>query len=92
MKMVELKHQPYFLFLLVLAVGLFSCSVQSMRFDLQPGHARCFAENMKNYLMTFGNYSIVNPKENQTITVRVCLLIYTSAKMKYEQNVKCILY
>ncbi|AES96849.1 emp24/gp25L/p24 family protein [Medicago truncatula] len=42
-----------------------------MRFDLQPGVARCFAENMKNYLMTFGNYSIVNPKENQTLTVRV---------------------
>lgn len=72
-------QQSYFLFLLVVAVGLFSFSVQSMRFDLPhgKGKARCFSEDIKKNTMVIGNYSIVNPNEghplsdNHTITVQV---------------------
>ncbi|GAU51563.1 hypothetical protein TSUD_414200 [Trifolium subterraneum] len=48
-----------------------------MKFDLPFAAARCFAEDIKKYSMTFGKYSIVSPNEghpvheNQTITVRV---------------------
>ncbi|CAJ2648033.1 unnamed protein product [Trifolium pratense] len=75
--MVEIKHKPYLLFLLVLAIGLFSCSVQSIKFDLSSGGARCFSEDVKKYAIIFGKYSIVSPNEghpvheNHTITVRV---------------------
>ncbi|KAK2375314.1 transmembrane emp24 domain-containing protein p24delta9 [Trifolium repens] len=74
--MVELKHKPYLMSLLVLAIGLFSC-VQSIKFDLPSGPAKCFTEDIKKYSMTFGKYSIVSPNEghpvheNHTLTVRV---------------------
>lgn len=77
MNMIGSNPQPHLLFLLVLVVGLFSCLVQSMRFDLQTGVTRCIAEDIKKNSMTIGNYSIVNPNEGQplpsdhTITVQV---------------------
>jgi len=72
-------QKPYFLFLLVVAMGLLSYSVQSMRFDMPngKGKARCFSEDIKKNTMVIGNYSIVNTNEghplpvNHTITVQV---------------------
>ncbi|AES96848.1 hypothetical protein MtrunA17_Chr5g0417891 [Medicago truncatula] len=75
--MIGSNPQPHLLFLLVLMVGLFTCLVQSMRFDLQTGVTRCIAEDIKKNSMTIGNYSIVNPNEGQplpsdhTISVQV---------------------
>lgn len=81
--MIGSNPKPHLLFLVVLVVGLFSCLVQSMRFDLQTGVTRCIAEDIKKNSMTVGNYSIVNPNEGQplpsdhTITVQVYWSIYS---------------
>ncbi|XP_045810637.1 transmembrane emp24 domain-containing protein p24delta9-like [Trifolium pratense] len=72
-------QQSYLFFLLLLSLGLFSYSVQSMRFDLSHGKsARCFFEDIQKIsTMVYGNYSIVNPNKghplhpNHTITVQV---------------------
>lgn len=50
---------------------------QSLRFDLQSGHTKCIAEDMKANAMTVGKYHVVNPNEGtplpdtHKITVRV---------------------
>lgn len=50
---------------------------QSLRFDLQSGHTKCIAEDMKANAMTVGKYHVVNPNEatplpdNHKVTVRV---------------------
>lgn len=74
--MFGLNPQPHLL-LLLLVVGLFSLSVQSLRFELKSGFSKCIAEDLKTYSMTVGNYSIVNPYEghplpdSHNITIRV---------------------
>lgn len=71
----------YLIFLVVVVVGLFSYSVQSMRFDLPSGKHRCMAENINKNTMAFGNYSIVNPNVGQPLpvnhTITVQVLIYS---------------
>ncbi|CAK9136303.1 unnamed protein product [Ilex paraguariensis] len=58
-------------------VGFLSTIAQSVRFDLQSGHTKCIAEDIKSNSMTVGKYSIVNPNEghpmpeSHKITVRV---------------------
>jgi len=82
MNMLGLNTQkPYLLFLLVVALGLLSYSVQSMRFDLLYGKAaRCFSEEVKKDSVVFGNYSIVNTNEANPLpphhTMSVQVLIY----------------
>ncbi|KAF5443371.1 hypothetical protein F2P56_035930 [Juglans regia] len=62
-------------FLLILWL-LFSTS-ESVRFDLQSGHTKCIAEDIKSKSMTVGKYSVINPNEghplpdSHKITVRV---------------------
>ncbi|CAI8587978.1 unnamed protein product [Vicia faba] len=62
--MIGLKPKPCLLFHL-LAVILFACSVQSLRFDLPSGLSKCIFEDIKKNWMTVGNYSIVNSNEGQ---------------------------
>ncbi|XP_010258388.1 PREDICTED: transmembrane emp24 domain-containing protein p24delta9 [Nelumbo nucifera] len=64
-------------FLVLLILGLLCSSGQGLRFDLQSGHTKCIAEDIKSNAMSVGNYHIVNPNEGQPlpdthkITVRV---------------------
>ncbi|CAK8536664.1 unnamed protein product [Lathyrus sativus] len=71
-------QHSYFLFLLLVSLGLFSYSVHSMRFELPYGKsARCFTEEINKNSMVVGKYSIVNHNKDQplppnhTITVQV---------------------
>lgn len=63
--------------ILILYVGFLSNTAQSIRFDLQSGHTKCIAEDIKSNSMTVGKYSIVNPNEgsplpdSHKVTVRV---------------------
>lgn len=64
------------IFLIVL--GLWSSTgVDSFRFELESGHTKCIAEDIKSNSMTVGKYHIVNPNEghplpdSHKITIRV---------------------
>ncbi|GKU99577.1 hypothetical protein SLEP1_g12404 [Rubroshorea leprosula] len=65
-----------FLILLPVLLILLPTS-RSLRFDLQSGHTKCIAEDIKSNSMTVGKYSIVNHNEghplpeSHKITVRV---------------------
>ena len=56
---------------------------QSLRFDLQSGHTKCIAEDMKANAMTVGKYHVVNPNEGtplpdtHKVTVRVSISKYS---------------
>ncbi|KAG5051460.1 hypothetical protein JHK87_003658 [Glycine soja] len=73
--MLGLIPPPHLLLLLI--IGLFSYSVQSLRFELQSGQAKCIAEDIRSNAMTVGNYSITNPlidqplPDSHTVSVRV---------------------
>ncbi|KAJ7943420.1 Transmembrane emp24 domain-containing protein [Quillaja saponaria] len=73
--MIRLNLQPLLLLLLVL--GFQSSTIESVRFELQSGHTKCIAEDIKSNSMTVGKYSVVNPNEGQPmpdshkLTVRV---------------------
>ncbi|KAJ0038490.1 hypothetical protein Pint_23582 [Pistacia integerrima] len=62
---------------LLVIVGILFSTSQSLRFDIQSGHTRCIAEDIKSNSMTVGKYHIVNPKEghplpdSHKLTVRV---------------------
>ncbi|XP_010258268.1 PREDICTED: transmembrane emp24 domain-containing protein p24delta9 [Nelumbo nucifera] len=64
------------LFLLPILGFLFP-AVQSLRFDLQSGHSKCIAEDIKSNTMSVGQYNIINPNEghplpdSHKVTVRV---------------------
>lgn len=55
---------------------------ESIRFDLEPGHTKCIAEDIKTNSMTVGKYQIVNFHEGlplpdaHRITVRVLYIIH----------------
>ncbi|KAJ6350599.1 hypothetical protein OIU78_006705 [Salix suchowensis] len=67
------------LYLLVITTvtGLLSSPSKSLRFELESGHTKCIAEDIKSNSMTVGKYSIVNPHDSQPmpeshkLTVRV---------------------
>ncbi|XP_021910500.1 transmembrane emp24 domain-containing protein p24delta9-like [Carica papaya] len=65
------------LLLLLAILGVLSPATHSLRFELQSGHTKCIAEDMKTNSMTVGKYSIVNPNEGTVLpqthklTVRV---------------------
>lgn len=61
----------------VLTLAFMCCFVNSMRFELQSGHTKCIAEDIKNNAMSVGKYNVINPKEgaplpdSHKLTVRV---------------------
>ncbi|XP_035832965.1 transmembrane emp24 domain-containing protein p24delta9-like [Helianthus annuus] len=61
-------------------IGLLSTIAHSIRFEIESGHTKCIAEDIKSNSMTVGHYSIVNPNEGQPlpeshrITLRLILL------------------
>ncbi|THG22233.1 hypothetical protein TEA_029219 [Camellia sinensis var. sinensis] len=63
--------------LLLILFGFISNTAQSLRFDLQSGHSKCIAEDIKTNSMSVAKYSIVNPNdphpfpESHKVTVRV---------------------
>ncbi|XVE85822.1 hypothetical protein DITRI_Ditri17bG0121900 [Diplodiscus trichospermus] len=63
--------------LAVLVVGILSPASQSLRFELQSGHTKCIAEDIKSSSMSVGKYHVVNPNEDHPLpdshklTVRV---------------------
>ncbi|KAL5759452.1 hypothetical protein ACOSP7_017977 [Xanthoceras sorbifolium] len=60
-----------------LSIGFLSTTSQSLRFELESGHTKCIAEDIKSNSMTVGKYSIVNAEEghplpeSHKVTVRV---------------------
>ncbi|XP_044492606.1 transmembrane emp24 domain-containing protein p24delta9-like [Mangifera indica] len=52
---------------LIVIAGVLSSTSQSLRFDIQSGHSRCIAEDIKSNSMTVGKYHIVNPNEGQPL-------------------------
>ncbi|KAL6505625.1 hypothetical protein OROGR_013463 [Orobanche gracilis] len=65
------------LFLVLVAILVLWTRVECIRFDLESGHTKCIAEDIKSNSMTVGKYQIVNPNEGHPlpdthkITVRV---------------------
>ncbi|GAB2220578.1 hypothetical protein Droror1_Dr00008239 [Drosera rotundifolia] len=63
--------------LFILFLGFLFTSTQSLRFDLQSGHTKCIAEDIKSNSMTVGNYHVQKHDENiplpdsHKLTVRV---------------------
>jgi hypothetical protein len=74
--MILLNHKPL-LHLSLLLLMLFSCSTESLRFELQSGQTKCITEDIKSNSMTVGKYTIVNPNDgyplpdSHRVTVRV---------------------
>ncbi|KAJ0638265.1 putative transmembrane emp24 domain-containing protein [Helianthus annuus] len=56
-----------FVICMVTMMGLLLSSGQSLRFELESGHTKCIAEDIKSNSMTVGHYSIVNPNEGQPL-------------------------
>ncbi|KAF5791663.1 putative GOLD domain-containing protein [Helianthus annuus] len=48
-------------------IGLLSTIAHSIRFEIESGHTKCIAEDIKSNSMTVGHYSIVNPNEGQPL-------------------------
>lgn len=65
---------------IIIIIGLLSTITQSIRFELESGHTKCIAEDIKSNSMTVGHYFIDNPNEGQPlpeshrITIKVCLI------------------
>ncbi|XWS34136.1 hypothetical protein CRYUN_Cryun21dG0014300 [Craigia yunnanensis] len=63
--------------IVVLVVVILSPASQSLRFELQSGHTKCIAEDIKSKSMTVGKYHVVRPNEDHPLpdshklTVRV---------------------
>lgn len=66
-----------YLLVIITVIGLLSSPSKSLRFELESGHTKCIAEDIKSNSMTVGKYSIVNPHDGQPLpdsyklTVRV---------------------
>ncbi|KAL8137796.1 hypothetical protein V2J09_003797 [Rumex salicifolius] len=73
--MIQLSR-TFVLFPVVIVGFLIGCC-NSLQFDLQSGHTKCIAEDIKINSMTFGKYHVVNPHagaplpDTHKITVRV---------------------
>ncbi|KAL8157306.1 hypothetical protein AgCh_002125 [Apium graveolens] len=52
----------FWIFLAIIQV-LLTTITESVRFDLESGHTKCIAEDIKANSMTVGKYTIVNPNE-----------------------------
>ncbi|EXC20019.1 Transmembrane emp24 domain-containing protein 10 [Morus notabilis] len=77
--------------LLVILGFLFSTS-ESLQFELQSGHSKCIAEDIKSNSMTVGKYSIVNPNEGyplpETHKVTVRVTSHYGNSYHYSENVE----
>ncbi|KAJ4961735.1 hypothetical protein NE237_021645 [Protea cynaroides] len=51
----------------ILTLGLLSSVARSFRFDIQSGHTKCIAEDIKSKAMTVGKYSVVNLNEGHPL-------------------------
>lgn len=77
---IQVRRQSR-LFLVLVSVLLLWTRVGSIRFDLESGHTKCIAEDIKNNAMSVGKYQIVNHNEgyplpdSHNITVRVLFLV-----------------
>ncbi|XP_011017810.1 PREDICTED: transmembrane emp24 domain-containing protein p24delta9-like [Populus euphratica] len=66
-----------YLLVIITVIGVLSSPSRSLRFELESGHTKCIAEDIKSNSMTVGKYSIVNPHDSQPLpeshklTVRV---------------------
>lgn len=62
---------------IITIIGVLSPTSESLRFELESGHTKCIAEDIKSNSMTVGKYEIVNPNDGQPlpqshkVTVRV---------------------
>ncbi|XP_076888667.1 transmembrane emp24 domain-containing protein p24delta9-like isoform X2 [Bidens hawaiensis] len=56
-----------FIICMVTNLWVLSPNVQSFRFELESGHSKCVAEDIKINSMTAGHYSVVNPNEGQPL-------------------------
>ncbi|MED6148925.1 hypothetical protein PIB30_057586 [Stylosanthes scabra] len=52
---------------LVIVLGESLCSVESFKFELNSGGAKCVAEDMKIHTMNVGKYDITNPNDAQPL-------------------------
>ncbi|XP_065860493.1 transmembrane emp24 domain-containing protein p24delta9-like [Euphorbia lathyris] len=53
--------------LFIAILGLLSPTSESIQFELQSGHTKCIAEDIKKNSMTVGKYTIVNHNEGQPL-------------------------
>ncbi|KAK6133656.1 hypothetical protein DH2020_032566 [Rehmannia glutinosa] len=74
---MNIQIQRQSLFLVLVSILLLWTRVESIQFDLESGHTKCIAEDIKSNSMTVGKYHIVNLNEghplpdSHKITVRV---------------------
>ncbi|KAI5678981.1 hypothetical protein M9H77_09931 [Catharanthus roseus] len=74
---MDCRRRNSFSILLMILGFLSVYRVHSLRFDLESGHTKCIAEDIKTNSMTVGKYHIVNPSEghplpdSHKVTVRV---------------------
>ncbi|KAI3720215.1 hypothetical protein L6452_21128 [Arctium lappa] len=64
--MLTMKLQRFAVCIVVI-IGILSTIAQSIRFELESGHTKCIADDIKSNSMTVGHYSIVNPNEGQPL-------------------------
>ncbi|MFS7941551.1 putative GOLD domain-containing protein [Helianthus anomalus] len=48
-------------------IGLLSTIALSIHFEIESGHTKCIAEDIKSNSMIVGHYSIVNPNEGKPL-------------------------
>ncbi|CAH1417091.1 unnamed protein product [Lactuca virosa] len=72
----------------IVIIGLLSTIAQSIRFELESGHTKCIAEDIKSNSMTVGHYSIVNPNEGQPLpeSHRITLKVTSSYGTSYHSS------
>lgn len=74
---MKIKIEKQSLFIILISGFLLWNRVESIRFDLESGHTKCIAEDIKSNSMTVGKYHVVNPNDghplpdSHKITVRV---------------------
>lgn len=82
-----MKLQRFAVYIIVI-IGLLSTISQSIRFELESGHTKCIAEDIKSNSMTVGHYSIVNPNEGQPLpeSHRITLKVTSSYGNSYHSS------
>ncbi|XP_071706651.1 transmembrane emp24 domain-containing protein p24delta9-like [Rutidosis leptorrhynchoides] len=64
---MKIQKVAIIIMIVIVMIGVLSASVESIRFELESGHTKCIAEDIKSNSMTVGHYSIVNPNEGQPL-------------------------
>ncbi|KAJ8774558.1 hypothetical protein K2173_017004 [Erythroxylum novogranatense] len=80
------------LFLLVITTVLWVLSTvsDSLRFDIESGHAKCISEEIKSNSLTVGKYSVVNPNGDQPLpeSHKVTVKVTSSYGSSYHEATK----